>query len=95
MPDLYVWIAWAIAGLSLVVGAQAFGVAGLLLVLVVALSLLTFGGAAAGRRARRRLAQPDPRFAATDEVFRDPGSGVRTRVYLDPATGERRYWKDT
>jgi hypothetical protein len=33
----------------------------------------------------------DPRFASTDEVFVDPTSGLRMRVYLDPRTGERRY----
>ena len=30
-------------------------------------------------------------FRPTDEVFVDPTSGQRLRVYLDPATGERRY----
>ena len=30
-------------------------------------------------------------FSRTDEVFIDPTSGHRLRVYLDPATGERRY----
>ncbi len=33
----------------------------------------------------------EPRFRATDEVFVDPSSGTPMRVYLDPATGERRY----
>jgi len=33
----------------------------------------------------------EPRFHATGEVFVDPTSGRRTRVYADPATGERRY----
>jgi hypothetical protein len=33
----------------------------------------------------------EPRFVSTDEVFVDPTSGTRMRVYLDPATGERRY----
>ena len=72
MPDLYVWIAWAIA----------------------ALCLATVAVAMSGRRARRRLARRDPRFQATDEVFRDPGSGDLTRVHVDAATGERRYWKE-
>ena len=31
------------------------------------------------------------RFQRTDEVFEDPTSRVRMRVWLDPATGERRY----
>ena len=33
----------------------------------------------------------EPRFRWTEEVFRDPTSGRRMRVYLDPRTGERRY----
>jgi hypothetical protein len=33
----------------------------------------------------------EPRFRSTDEVFVDPTSGSRMRVYMDPATGERRY----
>ena len=34
---------------------------------------------------------PQPPFRPTDEVFVDPTSGHRLRVYLNPATGERRY----
>ncbi|MGZ8563389.1 MAG: hypothetical protein ACXWWU_07195 [Candidatus Limnocylindria bacterium] len=34
---------------------------------------------------------PQAPFRPTDEVFVDPTSGHRLRVYLDPATGERRY----
>lgn len=34
---------------------------------------------------------PGAPFRPTDEVFVDPTSGRRLRVYLDPATGERRY----
>jgi hypothetical protein len=30
-------------------------------------------------------------FRPTDEQFVDPTSGERLRVYIDPATGERRY----
>jgi len=33
----------------------------------------------------------EPRFRPTDEVFIDPTSQRRMRVYTDPATGERRY----
>jgi hypothetical protein len=32
-----------------------------------------------------------PGFRATTEVFVDPSSGRRMRVYLQPATGDRRY----
>jgi hypothetical protein len=33
----------------------------------------------------------DPRFRPTAEVFVDPSSGRRMRVYADGTTGERRY----
>ena len=33
----------------------------------------------------------EPRFQATEEVFIDPTSNLRMRVFLDPGTGERRY----
>ena len=33
----------------------------------------------------------EPRFRRTDEVFTDPTSGHRMRVWMDPGTGERRY----
>lgn len=36
-------------------------------------------------------ALPEPRFRPTDERFVDPTTGVPMRVYVDPATGERRY----
>jgi hypothetical protein len=35
--------------------------------------------------------RPTAPFSRTDEVFIDPTSGHRLRVYLDSATGERRY----
>ncbi len=33
----------------------------------------------------------EPRFRRTDEVFVDPTSRLRMRVWLDPVSGERRY----
>lgn len=33
----------------------------------------------------------EPRFRPTDEVFIDPTSNRRMRVWLDPRSGERRY----
>jgi hypothetical protein len=33
----------------------------------------------------------ETRFQRTDELFVDPTSGRRMRVWLDPASGERRY----
>ncbi len=38
---------------------------------------------------------PGAPFRPTDEVFVDPTSGHRLRVYLNPATGERRYHAET
>jgi hypothetical protein len=34
---------------------------------------------------------PEPRFRPTDEVFLDPTTQRRMRVFADPHTGERRY----
>jgi hypothetical protein len=36
----------------------------------------------------------EPRFRSTDEVFIDPTSRIRMRVWLDPISGERRYRAD-
>jgi hypothetical protein len=33
----------------------------------------------------------EPRFRSTDEVFLDPTTGRRMRVWVDSRTGERRY----
>ena len=35
--------------------------------------------------------QLEPRFRPTAEVFIDPTTGIRMRVVVDPANGERRY----
>ncbi|MFL5673297.1 MAG: hypothetical protein ACJ77C_14515 [Chloroflexota bacterium] len=45
-------------------------------------------GPAGGEPLGTRL---DPRFRRSDEVFVDPTSGHRMRVWLDPGSGERRY----
>ena len=37
----------------------------------------------------------EPRFRPTDEVFMDPTSGRKMRVWLDPRSGERRYRAET
>jgi hypothetical protein len=39
-------------------------------------------------------AAPAPPFRPTDERFVDPTSGRTMRVYVNPATGERRYHAD-
>ena len=36
-------------------------------------------------------AAPAPPFQPTDELFVDPTTRRKMRVYVDPATGERRY----
>ena len=38
-----------------------------------------------------RDASLEPRFRRSDEVFADPTSGLRMRVWVDPSSGERRY----
>ncbi|MGZ3631561.1 MAG: hypothetical protein ACXWQ6_03090 [Candidatus Limnocylindrales bacterium] len=42
-------------------------------------------------RYRAALASDRSRFLRTEEVFTDPTSGQRTRVWFDPSTGERDY----
>jgi hypothetical protein len=51
------------------------------------------GGAAPGS-AGPADGPPDPRFRATDERFVDPTTRQRLRVWVDPASGERRYRPD-
>ena len=34
---------------------------------------------------------PEPRFRPTEEQFLDPTTGVPLQVWVDPATGDRRY----
>jgi Flp pilus assembly protein TadB len=94
MPDVYTWIALAVAATAFVLGIQVLGVTAGVALIVVVLGSLTVAAALAGSRARRRLARRESRFQRTDEVFRDPGSGNVTRVHVDPASGERRYWED-
>ncbi len=93
MPDVYSWIALAIAGLAFVVGIQVLGVAGLFLVIVLGLVALTAAGFLAGQRVRHGYDRRDPRFQPTQEVFRNPRTGETMQVYVDDKTGERRYWK--
>jgi hypothetical protein len=45
-------------------------------------------GPAGGEPSGTRL---ESRFRRSEEVFADPTTGRRMRVWLDPATGERRY----
>jgi Flp pilus assembly protein TadB len=94
MPDVYTWIALAVAATAFVLGIQVLGVTAGVALIVVVLGSLTAAAALAGSRGRRRLARRESRFERTDEVFHDPSSGNVTRVHVDPTTGERRYWED-
>lgn len=96
----------AIGGLASVVAGGTAAVAGLWLVvvglvLVVAAMVERFRyrsevaersglpvGPGGGEPQGERL---DPRFERTDEIFVDPTSRRRMRVWLDRPTGERRY----
>jgi hypothetical protein len=42
-------------------------------------------------RVKRKDAGDDGAFQATSEVFIDPTSGERTRVWYNPKTGQREY----
>jgi hypothetical protein len=93
MPDVYSWIAWAVAALAFVVGAQVLGATAMLTLLLLALVGLTSYVFVSGGRARRRHGQAASRFEPTEEIFRNPGDDEVVRVYEDPQTGERRYVK--
>jgi hypothetical protein len=94
MPDVYSWIAIAIAAAAVILGAQLLGVSAVLVAVTVGGVMVAYVLFTSARRAAGRSARRDPRFEPTEEVFHDPASGAPTRVYVDPATGERRYWKD-
>ncbi|MEO8639491.1 MAG: hypothetical protein ABI458_06220 [Chloroflexota bacterium] len=84
--------AWPGGLWSMVIGAVA--------IVAVALERTRYQSAAAERSAGERgpgggeLRMPVAPFRATDELFVDPTSGHLLRVYLDPATGERRYYAE-
>ncbi len=74
-------------------------VIGMVLIVVAILERLRYrseiadrSGLPAGPGGGEPTAQPlESRFRRTDEVFVDPTSDRRMRVWLDQATGERRY----
>ena len=87
----------AIPGAGLIAFLQLFGL-GALLVIAVAIERQRYRSEAA----ERSNASPgpgggepagtvDPRFRPSNEVFIDPTTGVRMRVLIDSASGERRY----
>jgi hypothetical protein len=58
------------------------------LVLVIACAVIGWDRYRPGRQGQSPLAHP------TDEVFIDPETGQRMRVWFDPTTGVREYRKD-
>jgi len=88
-----------LAGPAGAVGGLGAIVSGGVLLVAVAMERLRYRS----EQAERMAAPPGPgggeepdaplerRFQSTDEVFEDPTSRERMRVWLDPATGERRY----
>ena len=75
------------------------GATGLVLIVAALIERMRYRSVAADRTgdpAGRAGGEPpgtrlEPRFRRTDEVFADPTSGQRMRVWLDPANGDRRY----
>ena len=94
-----------LAGLALIVAVPGIGLAGLQLVgfgafLVVIVTIERHryrsgtaerSNAAAGPGGGEPAGALEPRLRLTTEAFIDPTTGVRLRVAVDPATGERRY----
>jgi len=93
-------------GLAVVVGGGDGSLAGLwfvfvggVLLLAVALERARYrseqadrAGAPPGPGGGESLDAPmEPRFRRTDEVFQDPSSQRQMRVWIDSASGERRY----
>lgn len=62
------------------------GLEALVVVLAVAATFL-----GRRRRLRRRDARSLAGFVETGEVFIDPTTGIKQRVWFNPTTGERRY----
>jgi hypothetical protein len=77
---------------SIVVGGVA--------IVAVTLERTRYRSAAAERGAQDHgpgggeTSRPEAPFRPTDEIFIDPTSGHRLRVYLDASTGERRYFAE-
>ncbi len=102
----FVGVLMLLGGLALIVSGVPGAPAGLWLVITGGVLLLAVAfervryrseqadhlGAPVGPGGGESLEGPmEPRFRRTDEFFEDPTSRRRMRVWLDPATGERRY----
>jgi hypothetical protein len=78
-------------------GALFLFVPGVVLIVAASLERLRYRSLSAERSGDGHgpgggeTALPDARFRPTEERFVDPTSHVLMRVYVDPATGERRY----
>jgi hypothetical protein len=95
-----------IGGASLLVSGLPEGISGLWLIglgaagiIAVALERMRYGSEAeeisgGGSGTGLDVGPADPRFQPTDERFVDPTTRRRVRVWVDPATGERRYRSD-
>lgn len=88
----------AVPGAGVLGFLQLFGF-GAFLVIAVAIERQRYRSEAA-ERSRDQTPGPgggepagtvEPRFRPSNEVFIDPTTGVRMRVVVDPANGERRY----
>jgi hypothetical protein len=62
-----------------------------LLVIIGAAVLIVVCAAVGWDRYRPGRSGPSPRAHPTDEVFIDPETGRRMRVWYDPASGAREY----
>ncbi len=92
-----------VLGLSLVGSQQSTGLyplfLGLAFIVAAVIERVRYRSSEAELRAERPGpgggeplgAALDPRFQPTEERFVDPTTGIRMRVWLDPAAGERRY----
>lgn len=75
-----------VAGIAALVGGDT---GGMFLIVMGLTALLVF--VFEQGRYRSEAAAPGPPFQRTDEAFVDPTTRKRTRVYVNPNTGERRY----
>ena len=62
--------------------------------LIAALVLIVAGAIVGWERYRPGRNGPNPRAHPTNEVFIDPETGRRMRVWFDPTTGTRDYRQD-
>jgi hypothetical protein len=89
----------ALGGGGAFIGGFWLGATGLVLIVAALIERMRYRSEAADRNgepAGRAGGEPrgtrlEPRFRRSDEVFADPTSGQRMRVWIDPANGDRRY----